>query len=49
MNVLEPAVDKDGRAQWTGNTSHEPGTVRGTTRRPHFSLAFISITVQLWI
>ena len=23
-----------------GNTSREPGTVRGTARRPHFSLAF---------
>ena len=29
--------------------SREPGTVRGTARRPHFSLAFISVTVQLWI
>jgi len=31
-----------------GITSREPGTVRGTTKRPHFSLAFISVTVQLW-
>ena len=49
VNALEAAVDKDGHAQCTGNTSREPGTVRGTTRRPHFSLAFISVTVQLWI
>jgi len=32
-----------------GNTSREPGTVRGTARRPQFSLAFISVTVQLRI
>jgi len=32
-----------------GNTSCKPGTVRGTARRPHFSLAIISMTVQLWI
>jgi hypothetical protein len=25
------------------------GTVRGTARRPHFSLSIISVTVQLWI
>jgi hypothetical protein len=25
------------------------GTVRGVARRPHFSLAIISATVQLWI
>jgi len=25
-----------------GITSREPGTVRGTAKRPHFSLAFIS-------
>jgi len=49
VNVLEPAADKDGHAQCTGNTSHEPGTVCGTARRPHFSLAFISVTVQLRI
>ena len=30
-------------------TSREPGTVRGTARRPHFSRAFISVTVQLLI
>ena len=29
--------------------SREPGTVRGTARRPHFSLAIISVTVQLRI
>jgi len=48
-NALEPAVDKDGHAQRMGITSREPGTVRGTVRRPHFSLAFISVTVQLRI
>jgi len=47
VNALEPAVDKDGHAQCTDNTSREPGTVRGTARRPHFFLAFISVTVQL--
>ena len=28
-------------------TTRETGTVRGTARRPHFSLAVISVTVQL--
>ena len=41
--MLEPAVDKDGHEQCKGNTSRETGTVRGTARRPHFSLAFISV------
>ena len=49
MNALELAVDKDGHAQRKGNTSRERGTVRGTARRPHFSLAFISVNVQLRI
>jgi len=49
VNALEPAVDKDGHVQRTGITSREPGTVRGTARRPQFSLAFISVTVQLQI
>ena len=40
---------KDGHAQCTGNTSRELGTVRGTARRTHFSLAIISVTVQLRI
>jgi len=31
-----------------GITSREPGTVRGTAKRPHFSLAFMSVIVQLW-
>ena len=35
--------------QCTGNMSREPGTVRRTARRPHFSLAIISVTVQLLI
>jgi len=39
---------KDGHAQCMGNTSRKPGTVRGTAR-PHFSLAIISVTIQLWI
>jgi len=47
--ALEPTVDKDGHAQCTGNTSREPVTVRGPARRTHFSLAFISVTVQLRI
>jgi hypothetical protein len=25
------------------------GTVRGTARRPNFSMAIISVTVQLWV
>ena len=37
----------DGHAQCTGNTSREPSTVRGTARRLQFSLAIISVTVQL--
>ena len=49
VNALEPAVDKDGHAQCTGNTSRKPGTVRGTARRTHFSLAFFFVTVQLRI
>jgi len=49
VNALEPAVDKDGHAQCMGNTSREPGTMRGTARRPRISLAFISVTVQLRI
>jgi len=47
VNALEPSVDKDEHAQCTGNTSREPGTVRGTARRSLFSLSFISVTVQL--
>ena len=31
-----------------GQGLYKTGTVRGPTRRPHFSLAIISITVQLW-
>jgi len=34
-----------GYAQCTGSTAREPGTVRGTARRPHFSLTIISVTV----
>jgi len=49
VNALQPAVDKDGHAQCTGNTSREPGTVSGSARRPHFPHAFISVTVQLRI
>jgi len=37
---------KDGHVQCMGNTTREPGTVRGTARRPHFSLAINSVTVQ---
>jgi hypothetical protein len=35
---------------WTNfdKTCQLTGTVRGTARRPHFSLAIISVTVQLW-
>ena len=49
VNALEPAVDKDGHAQCTGNTSREPGTVRRTARKPQFSLTIISVTVQIQI
>ena len=40
---------KEGHAHCTGSTSREPGTVCRTARRPHFSLAIISVTVQLRI
>ena len=40
---------QDGHAQCTGNTSREPGTVRGSARKAHFSLAIISVTAQLRI
>jgi len=40
---------KDGHVQCTGNTSRDTGTVRGSARRPHFSIAIISVTVQLRI
>jgi len=36
-------------SSYTRNTSRELGTVRGTARRPHFSLDFIPVTVQLRI
>ena len=50
MNALERGCTRqDGHAQCTGNTSREQGTVRGTARRPHFSLAITSVTVQLRI
>ena len=49
VNALQPTVDKDGHAQCTVNTSREPSTVCETARRPHFSLVFISVTVQLRI
>jgi hypothetical protein len=32
-----------------GNRVSLTGTVRGTARRPHFSLAIITVTVQLWL
>jgi hypothetical protein len=32
-----------------GNRFSLTGIVRGTARRPNFSLAIISVTVQLWI
>ena len=47
-NALEPAVEKVGQCAALGITSREPGTVRGTARKPHFSRAFISVTFQLW-
>ena len=47
--MLDSAVRlKDGHAQCRVITS-ETGTVRGTARRPHFSLAIISVIVQLRI
>ena len=47
--MLDSAVRlKDGHAQCTGNNTRT-GTVRGTARRPHFSLAIISVTVELRI
>jgi len=41
-NAFEPAVDKDGQCTASGYY------VTRTAKRPHFSLAFISVTVQLW-
>ena len=49
VNAFAGCRLNDGHAQCTGNTSREPGTVRGTARRQQFSLALISITVQLRI
>ena len=47
--MLDSAVRlKDGHVQCRV-TIRETGTVRGTARRPHFSLAIISVTVQLRI
>ena len=47
--MLDSAVRlKDGHAQCRV-TTRETGTVRGTARRPHFSLSIISVTVQLRI
>ena len=44
--MLDSAVRlKDGHAQCRV-TTRETGTVRGTARRPHFSLAIISVTVN---
>ena len=40
---------KDGHMQCMGNTSRGTGTVRGTARRPHFSITIISVTVHLRI
>ena len=45
LNRLQTRTDN---AQRMGITSREAVTVRGTARRPHFSRAFISVTVQLW-
>ena len=49
VNELAGCRLNDRHAQCTGNTSREPGRVGGTARRPHFSLAIISVTVQLRI
>ena len=47
--MLDSAVRlKDGHAQCRV-TTRETSTVCGTARRPHFSLAIISVTVQLRI
>ena len=45
LSQLQTRTDN---AQRMGITSREPCTVRGTARKPHFSRAFISVTVQLW-
>ena len=47
MSLSQLQIRMD-NAQHMDITSREPGTVRGTTKRPHFSLAIISVTVQLW-
>ena len=47
--MLDSAVIlKGGHAQCRA-TTRETGTVRGTARRPQFSLAIISVNVQLRI
>ena len=38
----------DGTDTATRSASFATGTVCGPARRPHFSLAIISVTVQLW-
>ena len=48
-NALYPAVDGRTDMRSVRVMSREPGTVRGTERRSHFSLAIISVTVQLRI
>ena len=50
MDALERAVDcrADMRSVWVIQHANQV-PVRGTARRPHFSLAFISVTVQLRI
>jgi len=40
---------KDGNALCTGNATCETGSVNWTARRPHFTLAIISVTVQIRI
>jgi len=48
VNALEPADDWMTDMRSVGVICHA-NQVRGTARRPHFSLAFISVPVQLRI
>jgi hypothetical protein len=47
--LLTAAFQSQGQEQRYRNASAVQIAVFGTARSPHFSLAIISVTVQLWI
>ena len=49
VNALAGCRLNNGHVQCTGNMSREPGTVRGTARRPHFSLAIVCVCIYIYI